>query len=146
VAGGAVGIIKMNGHLGVIVAAAFAVVAAIRAALVAARLHNEKLSGAPAPAEDQEQPVTKVPAAPDNLPPTDPWPTAPTVAPTQATAPAIRRRQAPISDKSDTTLVDPEPGVVKRDDPPPPAMAPPGYHVYRPSSASTEPPPCRDEK
>jgi MFS family permease len=146
VAGGAVGIIKMNGHLGVIVAAAFAVVAAIRAALVAARLHNEKLSGAPAPAEDQEQPVTKVPAAPDNLPPTDPWPTAPTVAPTQATAPAIRRRQALISDKSDTTLVDPEPGVVKRDDPPPPAMAPPGYHVYRPSSASTEPPPDRDEK
>jgi len=150
VAGGAVGIIKMNGHLGVIVAAAFAVAAAVRAGLVAARLHNEKLSGAPTPAEEEEQTITKVPAAPDNLPPTDPWPTAPTVAPQQATAPAIRRRQPSSPDKSDTTLVEPEPGAVKREDrtvtQPPPAMAPPGYHVYRPSSASTEPPPDRDEK
>ncbi|RZU51689.1 putative MFS family arabinose efflux permease [Krasilnikovia cinnamomea] len=47
VAGGAVGIIPMDGRVGMIVAAAFAVVAAIRAAVVAGRLHGDHLQGRP---------------------------------------------------------------------------------------------------
>jgi hypothetical protein len=47
VLGGAAGIIPLTGRVGVVVAAAFAVAAAIRAAIVAARLRNERLLGRP---------------------------------------------------------------------------------------------------
>ena len=47
VVGGAVGIIPLNGRLGVSIMAAFAVAAAVRGAIVAGRLHNERLHGRP---------------------------------------------------------------------------------------------------
>jgi MFS family permease len=47
VVGGAVGIVGMSGRVGVSLAAAFAVAAAIRATVVAGRLHAERLHGRP---------------------------------------------------------------------------------------------------
>jgi hypothetical protein len=52
VAGGAVGIIPLGGRLGVGVAAAFAVAAAVRGVIVAGRLHSERLHGRPDVAAD----------------------------------------------------------------------------------------------
>jgi MFS family permease len=45
VVGGAVGIIPLNGRLGVAIMAAFAVAAAVRGTIVAGRLHKERLHG-----------------------------------------------------------------------------------------------------
>jgi MFS family permease len=47
VVGGAVGIIPMNGRLGIAVVAAFAVAATVRGTIVAGRLHRERLHGRP---------------------------------------------------------------------------------------------------
>ncbi|MGW4940587.1 MFS transporter [Actinoplanes sp. NPDC004185] len=47
VVGGAVGIIPLNGRLGVSVMAAFAVAAAVRGTIAAGRLHKERLHGRP---------------------------------------------------------------------------------------------------
>jgi hypothetical protein len=52
VIGGAVGIIPFTGRLGVAVAALLAVLAAVRAGYVAARLHGERLHGRPSAAAD----------------------------------------------------------------------------------------------
>jgi MFS family permease len=72
VIGGAIGIIPFAGRLGVGLAALIAVAAAVRAGIVAARLHGERLHGRP------DAPADEAPAA---EPPADPWPDAPTVAP-----------------------------------------------------------------
>jgi MFS family permease len=110
VVGGAVGIIPFTGRIGVGVAAAFAVAVAIRAAIVAGRLRTERLHGRPdvAPGE----PAAPGPAA--DVPTTDLGRPAPTA------ATSSRRVDEP-------TLVQP---VVDDD-----ALAPPGFHIYRPSSA-----------
>jgi MFS family permease len=118
VVGGAVGIIPMAGRLGVAVAAAFAVAVAIRAAIVAARLHRERLHGRPElhpddPATDPAQP------SPPASPPAD-APSQPASAPEPPT-----QRLTPVAEPP--TLVDPP-----VDDA---ALAPPGFHIYRPSSA-----------
>ncbi|GAB1644726.1 hypothetical protein KRMM14A1259_51490 [Krasilnikovia sp. MM14-A1259] len=80
VLGGAVGIIPMDGRVGMIVAAAFAVVAAIRAAVVAGRLHGDHLHGRPeSPATDatSDAPVSagSVPSAAGGDPATSEAPT-----------------------------------------------------------------------
>ncbi|HEY7273594.1 MAG TPA: MFS transporter [Actinoplanes sp.] len=111
VVGGAIGIIPMAGRAGVAVAAAFAVAAAIRAAIVAARQHNERLEGRPARAGTVEEP-----------PPTDPWRDTP--------APPVQR---PSAQQRRTGTAAESPVDTKA--PPAPAMAPPGYHIYRPTSA-----------
>jgi hypothetical protein len=128
VVGGGVGIIRMDGRLGVIVAALFAVAAAVRAGFVAARLHNERLQGRPdataadaTAAQDEAgdeagDGATGDPAAH----PADPWPDAPTVAPRPPVAPAPRGRGAPAeptparvkpsSSEPTTARVKPSPG------------------------------------
>jgi hypothetical protein len=162
VAGGALGIIPLPGRLGVALAALLAVAMAVRAGWVAARLHNEHLSGrAGEPTEADDAESAAKPAEP-----TDPWPDAPTVPvrnkpnpPIQHTGTATRTRPA------DRTRLDPSPapapakpagrrfGFGKRKQtpqgtppPPPPAAepveptpapAPPGYHIYRPSSTDS---------
>jgi MFS family permease len=149
VVGGAVGIIPLGGRLGVGVAAAFAVLAGVRAVVVAGRLHNERLHGRPEAPGD---------AAPPPETPADPWPDAPTVPPrTGDAAPTQRGTGARI----DPTLVEQPakrrsgrrrraeeaeseraaPAASRPDEPAPPpidpALAPPGYHIYRPSSATS---------
>ncbi|GAB2613103.1 hypothetical protein Aab01nite_69080 [Paractinoplanes abujensis] len=101
VLGGGIGIIPLPGRLGVALATLLAVVAAGRAAYIATRLHNERLSGradTPEPAPETEPAHAGAPGGPSRAPapdepptrhdsrwsapsaePTDPWPEAPTV-------------------------------------------------------------------
>jgi MFS family permease len=111
VLGGAIGIIPLAGRPGVAVAAAFAVAAAIRAAIVAARRRNERLQGRPVPAEADEEP-----------PFADQWQETP---PAPAKSPSAPRRRTAAAAES----------PVDTKAPPATTLAPPGYHIYRPSSA-----------
>ena len=109
VLGGAAGIIPLNGRLGVALVAAFAVAAAIRAGIAAARLHSERLHGRPeVPAEEEP------PAKPEPL----------------KTEPPKAGREKAGREKTKGEAAKPEPGPAKDE-----AMAPPGYHIYRPTSA-----------
>jgi hypothetical protein len=74
VVGGAVGIIPLNGRLGVSIMAAFAVAAAVRATIVAGRLRNEHLHGRPDAAMEQPTPGH---GTPTEAIPTSPTPTGP---------------------------------------------------------------------
>jgi hypothetical protein len=165
VVGGAVGIIPLAGRLGMALAALFAVAAAVRAAIVAARLHSERLHGRPDVTVEDVVPTSPAPAPPFSPPP-DPSPTAsaskrpagapPSAAPKPPTAGATgkdghatgkgtktrvggwrrtRQRTAaetPAEPVADPPLAEPPPPD------PDPALAPPGYHIYRPSSATKE--------
>jgi hypothetical protein len=119
VTGGGIGIIPLPGRLGIALCALLAVLAAVRAGFVAARLHNDRLSGrandaatetVPPPAGDLAggRPSTKLadssPPAPSaassiaerrRAEPADPWPEAPTVpARTRPNPPAPRSTPA----------------------------------------------------
>ncbi|SNY70682.1 MFS transporter [Paractinoplanes atraurantiacus] len=202
VIGGGIGLIPLPGRVGVALATLLAVAAATRAAFVAARLHNERLSGragdpspepVPAAATGPSAPPSAAPgsaatgsaarnsasagsagrgsagaAGPSaatagfgpSSEPTDPWPDAPTIPEhTRPNSPAAPRgHQADPPTRVDPlTRVDPDAGKkrwfgrgkAKPTPPPPPptpapspeppapqpATAPPGFHVYRPSSA-----------
>ena len=142
VAGGAIGIIPLPGRLGVALAAALAVAMAVRAAWVAARLHNEHLSGradhpdaapgaapetvmaTPGPAGEQAAGPTGEQAAP-----TDPWPDAPTVPVRNRPNPPASGGTRTAARPTDRTRVDPRPADRTRTDParrdtPPPAAPP----------------------
>jgi MFS family permease len=146
VVGGAIGIIPLGGRWGVGLAALIAVVSAVRAAIAVTHLRGERLNGRPV-----------VPEASEAGPPVDPWPDAPTVAhphhsprppaaaPRPSTAPEAsgeppRRRSGRFRRKPATTPAPAPPAAAPPAAEPPsrpdPALAPPGYHVYRPSSAS----------
>jgi hypothetical protein len=225
VLGGAIGIIPLDGRIGVALAALIAVAAAVRAGIVATRLRGERLHGRPdtsadtppgsapgsagagpeaagsgsgyagsAPGsapESGSEPGSgrsgaehrrRVPAAPDNRAPStptfsnepaDPWPDAPTVAPTSAgnPLPGPARRPAPPprdrrhedqttvvhpsdttdrSEKLDTTLVEPPApkkrfGWRRKSRSTPPSPAPSSATSGRPSStASGRPSSTRD--
>ncbi|HEU4348196.1 MAG TPA: MFS transporter, partial [Actinoplanes sp.] len=103
--GGAIGIIPLAGRFGAAVPAAFAVLAAIRAGIVAARLHNERLQGRPDPAvEDTDTDVEiRTPAR---------------------RKPKRGKEREPVRQRTS----EPEPTPADR-------VAPPGFHVYRPTSA-----------
>ena len=196
VTGGGIGIIPLPGRLGVAIAALIAVAMAVRAGWVAARLHNEHLSGRAGDPTDTSPDAETAAAAhadagaqadahPDTVP-ADPWPDAPTVPvrnrpnPPSAGSPGGTRtatRPAPIPDMSEIGEAKGKPtrkwgfGKRKQAPPPPqstppsksapgqsappprpapeptspapahadPALAPPGYHVYRPSSVDRPP-------
>ncbi|GAA2491824.1 MFS transporter [Winogradskya humida] len=95
VLGGAIGIIPLDGHLGIIVAAALAVTAAARGTFTARALRKERLHGRPdQPTEDSPIPTSPAPAgaathAPPTPPTPAPWPSAPSQSP-QATPPPSR--------------------------------------------------------
>jgi MFS family permease len=147
VVGGAVGIIPVAGRIGVGVAAAFAVAAAVRGAIVAAKLHKEHLHGRPdlppdtdpAPAPTQPGPVQ---AGPVQAGRTQPEPVVPGGVPAGTAAPAPagpgspRRRSArrdstaPETDTAAPPVVAPPTGPAPVDDP---TMTPPGFHIYRPT-------------
>jgi hypothetical protein len=154
VVGGAVGIIPLSGRLGVALAAAFAVVAATRAAIVAARLHAERLHGRPdVTVEDDNAPTSPAPAGSSAKPPS-----AATPAPPAPQKPAADKPSKPATDKASkegkesatrgwrrtkqrtATESKPAPATAPPPDPTPPdpdkALAPPGFHIYRPSSAA----------
>lgn len=105
VAGGAVGLIPVTGRLGMGVAAGYAVLAAVRAVLVAARLRGERLHGRAVPAGVDAADLA-VDAHPDRA-----------------------AEVVPISPAPPTPAPQPEPEPVEDE-----RLAPPGYHIYRPSS------------
>ncbi|GAA2694359.1 MFS transporter [Actinoplanes palleronii] len=195
VTGGGIGLIPLTGRLGVALAAVLAVLAAARAAWMAARLHNERLAGRPEGTGDIEGDVKAADASDRAVSgttmttdlavpaPTDPWPEAPTVPHRAGHQPPTPRRPAdapppgtrdfdPVPresrpGKADTTLVEKprtsrgwwpgrrkpkpttaeQPAAEKTEPAPAPVAktespvekatppAPPGFHVYRPSSA-----------
>jgi hypothetical protein len=207
VVGGAVGIIPLNGRLGVSIMAAFAVAAAIRGTVAASRLHKERLHGRPdvamednatrpdpAALETESIPTSPAPAgAATTLPPRPPGASSPATsrrptsgppAPNQpasdrpATAPGqpgpdrdgadapkrglfsrlgSRKRgtthtptgpaphetapDAPAPGRSDPAgIARPstadKAGKAPAESPPRDDLAPPGFHIYRPTSAS----------
>ena len=183
VAGGGLGIIPLPGRVGLGLGALLAVLAAIRAGFVAARLHNERLSGradettsgdaTEPPASEKsgstasEKSGSRAAPAPEKprsgAEPADPWPEAPTVpvrnrphtpvprpgepdpgpaeaaaprptGPTLVETPAKKRWFGRRADKP-AAQPPPAPAAESPEQQPDPALAPPGYHVYRPSSA-----------
>jgi MFS family permease len=165
VAGGAVGIIPLQGRVGVALGAILAVAGAVRAWIVAARLHNERLSGrsheSVEPSGDKVPATAGAPAKPADAAagsfaepstaerrraePTDPWPEAPTVPartrpnmPPPRTAPAADRLPPPPG-RGDGRL--PAPPSRGADRPPP---APPGRGSGRPLDPTlVDPKPAR---
>ncbi|BBH65768.1 hypothetical protein ACTI_24530 [Actinoplanes sp. OR16] len=160
VAGGGLGIIPLPGRWGIALAAGLAVLAAARAAWAAARLHNERLAGHPSDVRGTEAVVEAVDPWADA--PT--VPAAPVPPPTRngaaqdgaAQSGAAKRRRWPGRKKEkqpDPEVTSPLPKPEESDERhtvryrggdgsggparrPSSSGAPPGYHVYRPSSAA----------
>ncbi|MFY1705626.1 MFS transporter [Micromonospora sp. WMMA1923] len=127
VAGGALGLVPFTGRTGIAVAAAVAVLAAARGVLVAGRLRAERLVGRPL--ADDELSTTSPPA---DEPGHHPSPDRPG---TDGPGPAGK----PIDTGDTGGADDPTPTSPAPAGPrPAPAdatrTAPPGYHIYRPSS------------
>jgi MFS family permease len=165
VAGGAVGLIPLDGRLGLGVLAAFAVAAAVRGGFAAARLRGERLHGRPeAPAADpaaadrtgtDRTGTDRTTAAPATTAATDRTAAAAPAAARPATTGPIAPRSpkrgaggpdAPARPRPDeppvvrvrpvTAPVSPAPAATRPAGPD--DAAPPGYHIYRPSSANDE--------
>ena len=154
VVGGAVGIIPLAGRLGVALAALFAVAAAVRAGIVAARLHSERLHGRPdVPMEEETVPTSPAPAGAAQTGSGRAAEAAPTTEgaraePKKKAEPGVRpeprekasgrtwRRSKQRTQEVSDPPVPPTPDPVPKPDP---AMAPPGFHIYRPSSAGDGP-------
>ncbi|MEU4215665.1 MFS transporter, partial [Actinoplanes sp. NPDC026623] len=77
VIGGAVGIIPLDGRLGVSIAAAFAVAAAVRGTIVAGRLHSERLHGRPDATVEEFPPGDAAATTEAAEAPAEPVPTSP---------------------------------------------------------------------
>ncbi|WBB65325.1 MFS transporter [Micromonospora sp. WMMD812] len=119
VAGGGLGLVPFPGRTGIAVAAGVGVLAAIRGVLVAGRLRGERLAGRPLGDDElAEELADSGPAsASASASSDDPTPTSP--APTKADDP---RPTSPAPATNGSAGHDPD-------------LAPPGYHIYRPSSA-----------
>ncbi|MEJ3749922.1 MFS transporter [Actinomycetes bacterium KLBMP 9797] len=109
VAGGAAGLIPFGGRVGIAVAAGFAVLAAVRAVIVAGALRKEKLNGRSTPDPARTPPAAK--PSPTPSPPKAPLQKAPPPPPPPSPEPV-----EPVS-----------------------PAAPPGFHIYRPSSGPPSP-------
>jgi MFS family permease len=120
VVGGAVGIIPLDGRLGVGLAAAFAVAAAVRAAVVAGRWQSERLDGRPELHVEENLP---------DAPSTDRG----TVAPAAQPAPQRAAPGTPPPVQAHRARAEPPTRVEPPGDDA--ALAPPGFHIYRPTSA-----------
>jgi hypothetical protein len=120
VAGGALGLIPMAGRIGIGAAAGFAVLAAARAVVAAGRLRKERLHG---------RAVTEAAEVPPERPTEKP-----------AESPVEKRSARPTAaDDSTREAVPAAPAPpTPRPDPDPEPLAPPGYHIYRPSAADRD--------
>ncbi|MEH0819208.1 MULTISPECIES: MFS transporter [unclassified Micromonospora] len=156
VAGGGLGLVPFEGRVGIAVAAGVGVLAAARGIVVAGRLRGERLIGRPLTDEelaerdeaaDAPHGTTEPPrATPDLAGPNGgrpgpdaerrgagtPGPNPAEDAATAAAAQAAPTSPAPTGHRSPAT-----------DDT---ALAPPGYHIYRPSSAVARPGGTDDEQ
>jgi MFS family permease len=131
VAGGGLGLVPFTGRVGIAVAAGVAALIAARGAVVAGRLRNERLEGRPL-ADDELS---------SSPPPADDEPAAgrterlhtPPVAPTDEYADPAPTSPAPPPQGGNPTTAPDE------------GLAPPGYHIYRPSSSVGGPGGAEDE-
>jgi hypothetical protein len=153
VAGGGAGIIPLDGRIGVGLVTAFAVAAAVRAVIVAAKLRRERLHGRPGVEPDPEPGPTAPTAAPPVPDDTEPEITKPDITTPDITKPDITKPD--LTDTPTTVPVRPggRPGrstgrsstptspAVPRSSAPAPGHdpAPPGFHIYRPTSATDQP-------
>jgi MFS family permease len=130
VAGGALGLIPIGGWVGITVLAGFGVLATARAVVLARRLRGEKLLGRAAtdtePHGAPSGPATETPLS-ATLTPVPPAPASTAAAPAAAGPTAFGAALG---------------GSDRVNDPP---LAPPGYHIYRPSSAMPRSGPGDDE-
>ncbi|MFG3419916.1 MFS transporter [Micromonospora sp. NPDC048063] len=124
VAGGGLGLVPFDGRIGIAVVAAVGTVAAARGLVVAGRLRAERLLGRPL--GDDE--LTDGTDGTDETDPDAPGaPGAPGTDGADSPDPEAGRRHDPTP-----TSPAPAQGGSPLDDP---GLAPPGYHIYRPSSA-----------
>ncbi|MFF5172836.1 MFS transporter [Micromonospora sp. NPDC000089] len=138
VLGGGLGLVPFAGWVGIAVAAGVGSLAAVRAVVVAGRLRGDRLIGRPLHDDELAFAETARDLPDDPPPPVDPWATPPPATdpdrphPTAATradaASAAAAQAAPTSPAPTAHL---SPGSA--DDA---GLAPPGYHIYRPSSSA----------
>jgi MFS family permease len=128
VAGAAVGLIPVDGRVGIGIAAGFASLAALRAVLVAGRLRRDRLLGHASRAE--VAPATPAPPATVG-PPATAGPTAGRRQPDSRPALSGARWRRRRTEATPATETAPEPD---RPISPAPSLAPPGYHIYRPTA------------
>ncbi|MDG4790393.1 MFS transporter [Micromonospora sp. WMMD1102] len=146
VAGGGLGLVPLDGRIGVGLLTGLAAAGTVWAFVAATRLRRERLSGRamaeadllPASGTAPDRPTDKhsVERRPDREPPAD--------------RRAERERPADRRPGGDPAPTSPAPAMARRtgDEPPDgrpddrdedPQLAPPGYHIYRPSSAVPSP-------
>ncbi|MFI7602730.1 MFS transporter [Actinoplanes sp. NPDC049681] len=199
VVGGAVGIIPLDGRIGIAIAAAFSVAAAVRGTIVAGRLHKERLHGRPDVAVEDptaaEPPTETIPTSPapggptagkphtaappppaaakrrlfsrsgakaekagkvtaagGSHPPAAPESAPESAAPALASTPAPTSASAPGRGSAPDPGSAPGPGSAAAPAPRQPEtsgnddhLAPPGFHIYRPTSATNHTDPGREE-
>ncbi|WP_326564489.1 MFS transporter [Micromonospora peucetia] len=132
VAGGGLGLVPFDGRIGIAVVAGVGALAAIRGVVVASRLRAERLAGRPL-ADDELADKTDEPD-PDPEADTDTGAGTDTGPGTRTTAEAGAYIEPEAGPEPEAAPVSPAPaqGGSPLDDP---TLAPPGYHIYRPSSA-----------
>ncbi|MGW4462926.1 MFS transporter [Micromonospora sp. NPDC004704] len=130
VAGGAIGLIPFDGRVGIAVLSGLATLSAVRAVVVAGRLRGERLHGRAIP--DAEQEAAEEQAAAEQR-----------AAEQQARDEAERQRATAATEAGNrsgitepATAAAAQTGNSGGGDRP---LAPPGYHIYRPSSAVPAP-------
>ncbi|KUJ49459.1 MULTISPECIES: MFS transporter [Micromonospora] len=116
VAGGGLGLVPFHGRIGIAVAAGVGVLAAARGLLMAHRLRAERLCGRPL--TDEELKATERDAD------------------ARAAKDQADRDRKAAEDAEDIAPTSPAP-VQGGSTPPEPDLAPPGFHIYRPSSTVT---------
>ncbi|GAA4569286.1 MFS transporter [Micromonospora coerulea] len=116
VAGGGLGLVPFTGRIGVAVAAGVATLVAVRGLLVAGRLRDERLIGRPLGDDELAAEQNDQLKTDEAADFADPTPTSP--------APSQNGTPAPVDDEG---------------------LAPPGYHIYRPSSSVGGPGGAEDE-
>ncbi|MFY1635737.1 MFS transporter [Solwaraspora sp. WMMB335] len=142
VAGGGCGLIPVDGRIGVAAAAGFAVLAAGRATVVAGRQRKERLNGRPAADvadSADDEPADQVAAGPGvredatvSADPQEPPRTRQSIIPARPRPrPRPEAEPAPTPAPVTTAPANPATAADDADD-----SAPPGFHIYRPSSAN----------
>jgi hypothetical protein len=133
VAGGALGLIPFDGRTGITVAAGLAVLATARALVLARRLRGERLLGRAATEQDADPAAAPVPSTAPVTAAAPPVPPAPAAS---AGTPATAASGTPAPAAPGAARNAPARRAVRPDAPADDAsLAPPGYHIYRPSSA-----------
>ena len=120
VAGGAVGLIPLHGQIGVGVAAAAMVLAALRAIVVASRLRREKLNGKASSSQPPVDPSTVLDGTIVSGTGGPPNPPAATKTRELTRSPQVNAPPPPAAE--------PEPRYPDND------LTPPGFHIYRPGA------------